>query len=72
MQTMIPTTRQNEVSTLRQIQLTLTFLIGVRIMQTIIPTTRQNEVSTLRQNKLKMTLLIGFESCKLCTQDATE
>ena len=65
MQVMIPTTRQNEVSTLRQIQLTLTFLIGVRIMQTIIPTTRQNEVSTLGQTQLKMTLSIEFETCKL-------
>ena len=60
MQTMIPTTGQNEVSTLRQIQLTLTLLNGVRIIETIIPTTRQNEVSTLRQLQLKMTVLIGF------------
>ena len=60
MQTMIPTTGQNEVSTLRQIQLTLTLLIGVRIKQTIILTTRQNEVFTLRQIQLKMTVLIGF------------
>ena len=65
MQTMIPTTRQNEVSTLRQIQLTLTLLVGVRIMQTIILTKRQNEVSTLRQIQLKMTLSFEFESCKL-------
>ena len=60
MQTMIPTTGQNEVSTLRQIQLILTLLIGVRIMKTIIPTTRQNDLSTLRHIQLKMTLLIGF------------
>ena len=60
MQTMIPTTGQNEVSTLREVQLTLTLLTGVRIMQTIIPTTRQNEVFTLRQIQLKMILLIGF------------
>ena len=60
LQTMKPTTRHNEVSTLRQIQLKLKLLIGVRIMKTIILTTRQNEVSTLRQIQLKMTVLIGF------------
>ena len=60
MQTMISTTRQNEVSTLRQIQLTLTLLVGVRIIQSIILTTRQNEVSTLRKIQLKMALLIGI------------
>ena len=65
MQTMIPMTRQIEVSTLRQLQLTLTLLIEVRNMQTRTLKTRQNEVSTVRQIQLKMTLSIGLELCKL-------